>query len=652
MNNNGEETSYTESGSDEILQYSATKIQTVWRGRMVRKETLEKPKNYLFPVENIAIEDNAGNTPEKDAILVPENNLAKEDASDQQAMNEADDKLRTSTPLTNNKDAIDSPDQNIDNSPRYTEDGKRLPSFSRVNYVGGYRDKRNGTEYYHAWTQTKVPQKYTLENCPERFHREVQTKFLRNRKSQCVRETATQMIIKIQCFFRKIQAIRYTRILYIEKLEKDKDQKEKEDKKIKIDETKRRKEVEHRLHPRSTKDFEVLYHGLERWRAIEVKKITDSEYHDATKLALLADVMDKEAQLIQKIDRLKLAANEENKVEKTQKLLEQMGSPISFPSFDGGTTFITTPSIQRASELRDLYNALCLPLLSIDERLQVLLHVKYTVKEFDCSLTRDIVDLIDREGDMISRGVSSKNLEGLRKRISSQFLVFLKTPKFNPEAAKYQKFPGAGESWHREKPVYYCRGCTKYLSSTEFYLSTNMNHVGKCKNCMLEENYAKDRVEDSAYMKLLDNARNEEEDRRKKELGPSLLSGKQNINHTVDLMQESDMRYLIDTIWGCQSIISATGNMEDLVLIRWNPKKELSPWNCILLTKPEALVHQKEDNPIGLYSSDFVKRVEQKHIQAVNHFSQLPKMQKYMKEAFYEEKRTGRVLHRKLVPLR
>jgi hypothetical protein len=54
-----------------------------------------------------------------------------------------------------------------------------------------------------------------------------------------------------------------------------------------------------------------------------------------------------------------------------------------------------------------------MPMLSIDERLQVLLHIKYTAKEFDCNLTRDLVDLIDREGDLISRGRPESSLEGL-----------------------------------------------------------------------------------------------------------------------------------------------------------------------------------------------------------------------------------------------
>lgn len=173
---------------------------------------------------------------------------------------------------------------------------------------------------------------------------------------------------------------------------------------------------------------------------------------------------------------------------------------------------VHTPFTTRAKELMQLYNGLNLPMLTIDERLDVLLHVKWTVKvwgrfllcaittecemlqaeagagafseleqaacllachppgklillrprnapitclstdllapcclawlrrpqEFDCNLTREIVELIDREADLLNRGRSPKMLEGLRKRISSLFLTFVETPEFNPEAARYQ----------------------------------------------------------------------------------------------------------------------------------------------------------------------------------------------------------------------
>ena len=60
-------------------------------------------------------------------------------------------------------------------------------------------------------------------------------------------------------------------------------------------------------------------------------------------------------------------------------------------------------------------------------------------QEHECQLTRDIVDLIDREVDLTTRGVKAANLEGLRRRISTLFLQYIKTPAFNPGIAKLLK---------------------------------------------------------------------------------------------------------------------------------------------------------------------------------------------------------------------
>ena len=178
-----------------------------------------------------------------------------------------------------------------------------------------------------------------------------------------------------------------------------------------------------------------------------------------------------------------------------------------------------------------------------------------------------------------------------------------------------------------------------------------MKHLGLCKACKMEENLAIERIEDSAYMKMLETARGEEIKKRKQEL---YASNKETANipmvhQSVQLMQERDMRYLIDTVWGAQSAISAKAGIHDLVLTRWNVRKELSPWNCIVLTKSEAMVHDLSADPETNYAPDFVKKIKQKHIAAHAHFSQLPDMQSYVKEAFYEEKRTGKILHRRLL---
>ena len=68
---------------------------------------------------------------------------------------------------------------------------------------------------------------------------------------------------------------------------------------------------------------------------------------------------------------------------------------------DGRYTEVHTPFTTRAKELMDIYNGLKIKKLSIDERLDILLNTKWTVKEWECNLTREIVELIDREAECL-----------------------------------------------------------------------------------------------------------------------------------------------------------------------------------------------------------------------------------------------------------
>lgn len=46
------------------------------------------------------------------------------------------------------------------------------------------------------------------------------------------------------------------------------------------------------------------------------------------------------------------------------------------------------------------------------------------------------MSLINREVELMKRGVRSDNLEGLRKRISTLVLQYIKKPEVNPEVSK------------------------------------------------------------------------------------------------------------------------------------------------------------------------------------------------------------------------
>jgi hypothetical protein len=192
------------------------------------------------------------------------------------------------------------------------------------------------------------------------------------------------------------------------------------------------------MHPKKGKDFDILYNELEVWRLNETKKIKGSqELDEEEKRLALQQLLHKETKILQQIDRLKIQAGGKNKTEKITNFLRAMSDPKLWLRTDGRYTEVHTTYSTRAKELMDLYNGLRLPFLSTDERLDVLLHTKWTVKEFDCNLSREIVDLIDREADMLNRGRGEASLEGLRKRLSNLFLQFIETPEFNPEAARF-----------------------------------------------------------------------------------------------------------------------------------------------------------------------------------------------------------------------
>jgi len=57
-----------------------------------------------------------------------------------------------------------------------------------------------------------------------------------------------------------------------------------------------------------------------------------------------------------------------------------MAAPKRWTAYDGKTTAMDTPFTLRAQQLRDIYNSVTLESLSRDERLDVLLTLKCTVK--------------------------------------------------------------------------------------------------------------------------------------------------------------------------------------------------------------------------------------------------------------------------------
>ncbi|XP_043944700.1 IQ and ubiquitin-like domain-containing protein [Protopterus annectens] len=512
-------------------------------------------------------------------------------------------------------------------------------------FLGGYRHKISGLEFHHAGTQT-IPKRRPDKGI-ETFCRDTQTVEEKHQHQQTTSDTSTQMtkigcyvanmkdklitpgkyftaaeyharrlkaVIILQKYLRRFLAKKLVEQLREEKLKREEWVRMEDQRKKKEKEDRLKREYERRMNPKTRDDFDLLYHALEQWRLEEVERINDT-LQGAERKAALCALLEQETQLIASIGRHKLDADIENGVKQVMALLNKCAEPKKWKAFNGKSIEMDTQYTIRARELRDIYFSINMNYLSQDERLDALLTLKHTVKEHNCKLTQELVELIDREADLLMRGVKDTNLDGLRKRIATLFLQYIKTPTFNPEVARLLKVPQ--DPTKLRKNVYFCPSCRNYLLSTEFPLSANSRVVGRCRQCTRLDNEARLREDLSKYKLMLKNLCKAETD-----YGDE--------SKIAMLLQEQDLQYLVENIWACQSALSACNDLVDLVLIRWDKYYEWSPWNCILLTKDEAAAHLKLDNAIQAYGVLFIRKIKHKHTLAKNYFSQIPAMAPFL----------------------
>ncbi|CAI5785353.1 and ubiquitin-like domain-containing [Podarcis lilfordi] len=516
----------------------------------------------------------------------------------------------------------------------------KRPNFQKP-FLGGYRHKETGTEYHNAGSQTDP--KKRPDKGYEEFCRSTQTVVERKKLQNTRNSTSTQMT-KIGVYIsnvtdrliepkgyvtadeyhaRRLQAVIVIQTYFRRWLAKTLVNKLKEELRLRLEweeqeelrrqrerEEKLLREYNRRLNPRTKDDFELLYHALELWRQEELENI-NSTLTGAERKAALCGLLEKEAQLIATIGRHKINAYEENTHQAILSFLEKCAAPKKWKAFDGKVTEMDTQFTLRARELLEIYRSISMKDLPQDERLDVLLTLKHTVKEHDSKLTHEIVELIDREADLMMRGVKECNLDGLRQRICTLFLQYIKTPLFNPEVARHLKVPPDPMRLYHN--IHFCLGCKRYLPSTDFAISASSHTVGRCRLCCKLDNEARQREAFLKYKRMLRNLRESE------------LNYKDGAKIAF-ILQLQDLRYMVENFWGSQSAISAWGDLHDLVMVRWNKYQEWSPWNTLLIKKSEAEAHLRLKDLEKNYEMMFIHKIRHKHILARNYFSQFPEL--------------------------
>jgi hypothetical protein len=364
-------------------------------------------------------------------------------------------------------------------------------TFSGKPYMGGLREKNSGVIFHHAVVQAAPPPISKWANAPPRFSRDTQTPKPVTKSQQVKREGGAQTtrrdihhdkayerVVSVKPYFtsemtlekktkhaieiqtswrgalarKRASELRQERALVAAELEAE------AVRQYEADRAQQQADLARRMNPRSKEDFAILYDEVEAWRVAETNRINESYPHTflpdhspdphgpnaAPRRAAHVALQAKECELVATIERLRLVAAKESNDLRAGTLLTKMSNPKPQPltgKLLGDTVIVETPFTQRALELKDLFVAISLPpsAQSSDQRLDAILNVKFTVKEFKCALTDEISLLIDREADLLSRGRPQSSMEGLRTRMKSLFSTFCEDPAYNPGAALFGK---------------------------------------------------------------------------------------------------------------------------------------------------------------------------------------------------------------------
>ncbi|XP_057693499.1 IQ and ubiquitin-like domain-containing protein [Corythoichthys intestinalis] len=522
------------------------------------------------------------------------------------------------------------------NVPEETE----LPYMQKP-FLGGYRHKLTGTEYHHASAQT--PRRARPGRGVDIVSRDTQTAEQVLQAQQCPSSVTTQMT-SVGCYIsnltdkllspgRYITADEYhearlnavirlqahtRRWLSCQAVDRLRRQRDRRLAWLDLQERRRHEEREEQqqdchnrwMQPRKREDLNLLYNALEKWRIDKERQINQTMRGAERKVALCS-LLEQETQYIATIGRHGIAIWNNNYNKTVRKFLDKSSAPHQWRGADGRMIEMDTPNTIRARELGDLYDCVAMSPVSQEQRLGILQCLKQTVEVYPCQLTQDIVELISREEDLMKRQVKVSNLEGLRKRLSTLFLQFIRTPGFNPEVAKHLKVPQSTSQLKND--VFLCHSCQRYLGSTHFRSCTRSHLSRRCQDCARLKNIAGNRDDFSCYKNMLKRLRDGELHLNKDNTIPFIL-------------QVEDIQHLVEVIWGARSALSGNSDLFSLVLVRWERDKDWSPWNCVLLCTDETDAHLQVEDIYKVYDIPVISSIEHKHLLARRYYNQIPTM--------------------------
>lgn len=513
--------------------------------------------------------------------------------------------------------------------------------------LGGYRHLITGIQYEHGYTQTGPP-KPKLP--PEmKNHRKTQTYFTRNRTTDVEIDKATQMtntntwipttgdriltpqryetaeernqrldidgkVRTIQRYYRAWKTRKILKEMHAEFVKRMKLQQQHDERERGEDEERRRKDLISKVYPLTNGDFSMLYAMVDRWKKSEIDHIA-KYYCGAAKILAFSILLDREIQLLQSIDRIRQQVRKEMEIKKVVDFFKAIGTPLEWYSeYKNVHIEMDTLETQKGREFFTIFQSISDRNQTKDEKIQNYINLKAILNTHNCTMKKDVVQLIDRIVEMLARGIEEKHLTMLQKRIETMLLQHFKQDECNDGVTEHMK---KIMNKQMEKSLIECKRCGKLKTLNAYGLNARQtNNRMVCNSCKWVDKVQEPWMDLSPYHFILQQIRKYERTHRAS-------------SSVVFILQDRDIHHLVNDIWHGHSAISECNDIYQLRMCRWRKNEEWSPWNCILLTVEEMKVHLKIHRLEDVYEMEFFNHVFNKHALARNHFSQLEELDKY-----------------------
>ncbi|KAI4458112.1 hypothetical protein MML48_7g00007142 [Holotrichia oblita] len=344
---------------------------------------------------------------------------------------------------------------------------------------------------------------------------------------------------------------------------------EEEEYKKRVDDERKKRELIGKIFPRTKGDFAMLYFMLDKWKNSELQRIT-SLACGPSKIAEMYLLLEKEIDMLQAIEAHKKQVRDDRKIQKIESFFKTIGNPIEWSSdYKNLPVAMDTLETQKGREYQEIYMAVANKNFDKQEHIQTLLNVKLMLRDHNCEIANELIDLIDRSCLLLTRGFV--HLEALQMRIEALLLKHIQMPECSFGVTNRMN---RVKEQLMEENLFYCHRCQKFKVHEEFPLHSRTERLKACLACSWDDRVMEPWVDAAPYRFILRWIRREE----RLKSSPSSIAF---------ILQDKDIEHIVSKIWHSHSAINECNDIYQLRLCRWFKDADWAPWNCILLTNDE-----------------------------------------------------------------